>query len=77
MDDLTHDVTCTGCGTLFACTCVVGTDKHQRRKDRGWKDLCPSCNKADLEAWNAHLRTLPESRVAGESENLTDPWKDR
>lgn len=60
---MTHDVTCTGCNTLFACSNPHEPEIHQRRRDRGWNDFCPDCNKKDLAAWNAHLRTLPETRI--------------
>ena len=71
--DLTHDATCTSCNTLFACANPHEPEMHQRRRDRGWKDLCPECNKKDMAAWSAHLRTLPETRYSGENENQSTP----
>jgi hypothetical protein len=72
----THDVTCTGCGTLFACARGHESELHERRAASGWKDLCPDCNRKDMASWSAHLRTLPETRLAGENENLTDSLHD-
>jgi len=57
---LTHDSTCTDCGTLFACANPHEPEMHQRRRDRGWDDRCQPCNQRDLEAWNRHLGRSPE-----------------
>ncbi len=82
----THDVTCSECGTLFACACpdvevIMGTlghehvsEKHKRRADRGWSDPCPDCNKEALEGWHKWLKTLPETDIREEIPN-SGSWK--
>jgi hypothetical protein len=58
-----HEVICTGCEHLFLCASTHEPELHERRAASGWKDLCPECNRKDMESWYAHLRTLPETRI--------------
>ena len=60
--NLPHNVLCTECPAIFSCACT-NPGKHQERRDRGWKVLCPDCNKKDLGNWSEYLKSAPETRT--------------
>jgi hypothetical protein len=57
--ELTHDVCCTECETLFACAGGHEPEVHEKRAARGWSDPCPSCRQQAHDEMVEYMRAHP------------------